>query len=421
MPTILISITSLLLGIGILLVGHGLAGTLLTLRAAVEGYSASLIGLIMAAYFAGYIAGTVYCPGLINRIGHIRTFTVAAALAGSLVIIHGLIIDPWIWLVARFIYGICVVAIYLVIESWLNVRANNTLRGRVFAVYMLVDLVAMAAGQQLLLVGTVQQLELFAIAAALFSLGLLPIALTRIPEPERVATGSVNLKQLYHTSPIGLFGCLAAGLIGGAFWTLGPLFAHQTGLTATGVAAFMSMTILGGAILQWPVGLWSDRIDRRKVLAAASFGAAGVALISAFVSSMPMWAMLTVMFIYGGLYFVIYPLSIAYSNDRSDPGQFITLSSSLLLTYGIGATLGPLLGGILMQFSGPRSLPVFYSVCLLALGLFTLNQIKNTKPVAPENTNVFVPLVRTSPIALQVESDEVEPASVTELDTLGDL
>jgi len=402
----LISITSLLLGIGILLIGHGLFGTLLTLRAALEGYSNTMIGIIMAAYFGGYILGTFLAPVLINRIGHIRAFAVTGAIACCLVIFHGLVVNPWVWLMARFIYGACIVGIYLIIESWLNARTSDVWRGRIFAVYMLINLIAMAAGQQLLLVGSVGQLELFAIAAALFSLSLVPLALTPVPEPERLKSLSLDLRQLYQTAPLGMMGCLASGLAGGAFWTLGPLFAHQTGLTDDEVAALMSATILGGALFQWPVGHWSDRVDRRKVLAGMSFGATVFALVTALAPQMPLWYMLIIMFSYGGTYFAIYPLSVAHSNDRATPEQLISIGGSLLLSYGIGATLGPLVGGVLMEFVGPYSLPVFYAACWLMLGLFALHRIRHVAPVAREEVERFRPLLRTSPLAIQIITEK---------------
>tara|TARA_R110000782_G_C14790431_1_gene410851 strand:- start:323 stop:1558 length:1236 start_codon:yes stop_codon:yes gene_type:complete len=411
MQTILISITSLLVGISILLLGHGLTNTLLTLRAATENYPDSQIGLIMSSYFVGYILGSLYCPGLINRIGHIRVFAVAAAICGSIVIAQGLWVNPVFWILARMIYGVCIVAFYFVVESWLNTRVDNTYRGRIFAVYMVVNLLAMAAGQQLLLVGDIRQLELFAIAAALFSLSLVPIALTRMSQPEPVEKPKIDIKHLYEVSPIGFAGCFAAGLAGSAFWTMSPLFAYQAGLTTSAVAAFMSATIIGGALLQWPVGLYSDKHDRRKILAIISFAATLFAIISAFTNQFSMPIMLTVMFFYGGLYFAVYPLSVALTNDQAKEGDFVNLTGSLLLVYGVGSTIGPLLAGLLIQLLGPYSLPSFYAVCWLLLGLFVIYHIKQSGAIPIDDSNNFTPMIRTSQAALQTQS-ETESESV---------
>lgn len=407
MRHVLLTITSLLIGIAVLLLGHSLTMTLTTLRAAEEQYPSIQIGLIMTAYFVGYIFGTLYCPSLINRIGHIRVFAAAAAICASLIIVQGLWIDPWFWLVARIIYGACMVALYLVVESWLNARANDVQRGRVFAIYMLVNLLAMSFGQQLLLLADIQQLELFAIGAALFSLSLVPIALTRTEEPEPIEVPVVNLRSLYRVSPVGAMSCLISGLVGGTFWTMAPLFGHQIGLDAAAVAALMSATILGGAVFQWPIGIYSDRHDRRKLLSIICFSAAITALISAFSAHMPTALGMAIMFIYGGLYLSAYPLSVAHTNDRASAADFVTLSGALLLVYGIGASVGPLIAGTLMQIFGPYSLPIFYAVSWFCLGIFIMSERKRVKPVPLEQQSHFVVLSRTSTIALQAHGSDI--------------
>lgn len=406
MRHVLLTIVSLLIGIAVLLLGHSLTMTLMTLRAAEEQYPSLQIGLIMAAYFVGYIIGTLYCPALINRIGHIRVFASAAAICCSLVIVQGFWVDPWFWLLARTIYGACMVALYLVVESWLNSRVADVQRGRVFAFYMLVNLVSMASGQQLLRLGDVGQLELFAIAAALFSLSLVPIALTRTPEPEPIDEPEIKLRALCRVSPVGMMGCLISGLAGGTFWTMGPLFGHQIGLEPASVAALMSATILGGAVFQWPIGIYSDRHDRRKLLAVICFAALSVALVSAFSAALPPLLAMAIMFVYGGLYLSAYPLSVAHTNDRATAGDFVTLSSALLLVYGMGATAGPLAAGALMQVFGPYSLPLFYASCWLALGIFVVVQIRKTQAIPVEAQSSFVPLSRTSALALKAQVGE---------------
>ncbi|MDX1451959.1 MAG: MFS transporter [Oleiphilaceae bacterium] len=399
-------IFSLLLGIGILLVGHGLAGTLLSLRATFEQYSESLVGFIMSAYFVGYIFGTFYGPRMINRIGHIRMFAIAAALASSVMLLHGLWVNPWFWLVMRLVYGVAVVSIYLVIESWLNERSSSELRGRVFAVYMLVNLLTLAAGQHLLALAEIGEMDLFAIAAIFFALSLVPVAWTRLPEPGRVDAPSVDLRMLYRVAPLGMWACLVAGLVGGALFTMGPMYAIQSGLDTAQVALFMSATMLGGAFFQWPVGHWSDRGDRRKVMLGVTLLAAVFALASVFAGALPFWMLCASMFGFGGAYFCLYPLSVAHTNDRADPSQYVTLGSSLLLMYGLGATIGPMISGALMQAFGIQSLPVFYVASLTAFSLLVLWRIRHVEAVPDAECTEFAPLVRTTGVSMEVNQEE---------------
>lgn len=406
----LTTISGLLLGVAILMLGHGLAGTLLTLRSASEHYSELEIGLIMSAYFVGYIVGTLYCPALINRIGYIRAFTVAAALCANLILLHGLWANPWFWIAVRLIYGICIVSFYLVVESWLNDRSDNTQRGRVFAVYMVVNLSAMALGQQLLLLGDVNTLQLFTVASALLSFSLIPVALTRLPEPDKVDTPAVDLRHAFSISPLGLSGCLLAGMAGGAFWTMAPLFSHQVGHDTSITAAYMSAAIIGGAMLQWPIGHYSDQHDRRKVLRAVSLGATAFAVLSAFTGEMPMSLMLVTMFLYGGMCFAIYPLCVAHANDCASEQDRVVLSGGILMAYGVGAIFGPFTGGLAMQMLGPYSLPVFYAICWFILAIITHRQLRQARASIEENTEFSV-LSRTSPVAMHISLTEHDGAT----------
>lgn len=405
----LITISSLLLGIAILLVGNGLLGTLLTLRGALAGYTASTIGIIMAMYFSGFIVGTFLCPAIIDRVGHIRTFAVMAAIASSSVIIQGLWINPLIWAFARLLCGICLVGIYMVTESWLNDQAGNQMRGRVLATYTLVMLVALGLGQFLILAADLKELSLFAIAASLFSLGLVPVALTRLPEPAPVTHIKPGLVKLFQTSSLGFSGSLAAGLMCGAFWTMGPLFAQSNGLSQSGIAVFMSATILGGAMLQYPIGVWSDRTDRRLILVYLGFISSIIALISLFMQAGTHYLLAISMFLFGGMMFSIYPVSVAHANDHPEVTDLVSTSSSLLLVNGIGAAAGPLLGGVLFQYLGKNSLLIMFLVIGTSLGSCALYWRRFGIKITAEDKTAFIPITRTTHVAMEgIALDEEE-------------
>ncbi|MCK7533441.1 MAG: hypothetical protein MZV63_21610 [Marinilabiliales bacterium] len=196
MKTLIAPISSLLAGVALLLLGHGLLNTLLTLRGVAEGYSTGMIGLLMSGYFAGFLIGTWLAPSPIRRIGHIRTFAFYAALAAVAVLVHVLIVNPWVWLVLRVLYGVSLVTLYMVIESWLNAQVSGEKRGQVFALYMAVNLGALAAAQQLLSLDTPMNFTLFALAAILISSALMPITLTRQAQPALPDMPATDLLQL---------------------------------------------------------------------------------------------------------------------------------------------------------------------------------------------------------------------------------
>jgi len=407
MQKTLSSISGLLISVAILLLGSGLLGTLLSLRANMEGFTETTIGLIASMYFLGFIVGTFVCPRLIQRSGHIRSFAVVASLASCTILVYGLWLDPVVWMIARFVTGICLVSIYMIIESWLNAQARNDIRGRIFATYMMINLFFLAAGQFLILAGDINTMELFGISAILFSLGLVPVAMTRLPEPAPVHEIRPDLRKLYKLVPSGFMGSLVSGLVGSAFWGLGPLFAYQSELSEEGIAVFMSSAIIGGALLQWPLGLLSDRRDRRRVLFDISLFSTVIAIACLLApTDTPVWLAVG-MFFYGGMMFSIYPISAALTNDYTDPAEHVETSGNLLMVYGLGAAFGPFLGGLAMQWFGRESLFVLFAVFGVSLALYIHYQ-RSRFPEAPETEKThFVPLTRTSQVAAESVAETV--------------
>lgn len=402
MLSVVASIYSLLLGIGILLLGMGLLGTLLAVRASLEGFPVVATGFIMSGYFFGYVLGTLLCPALIQRVGHIRAFAAMAAVASASAIAHALFVHPIAWGVLRVITGLNMVGLYMVIESWLNSVTPNQWRGRVFSVYMMVTLLALAGGQFLILAGDLQDFIPFGLVAICLSLGLVPIALTRVAQPQAVESPSFSLKKLYAISPLGLVGTLVAGLIGGAFWGMGPVFGMRIGLSAGGVASFMSATIVGGAFLQWPIGRLSDRFDRRKVLVGVAFLGSLLALAAFVATQISMTLLMITAFFCGGAFFAAYSLSVAHLNDHLSPHEVLEATRGLLLIYGIGTTFGPSAASLSMTSLGPGSLFLYFAAALATLVLFGSYRMLKSAPVPVQDQGEFVPLVRTSQAALEM-------------------
>lgn len=400
----------LLSGLGILLVGTGLLGTLLGLRAQQELFSNTAIGAIMTAYYFGYVVGTFIVPVMIRSVGHIRTFSALAAIASTAVVCHGLFIDPYIWFGLRFLSGIAILGIYMVVESWLNEQAAQAIRGQVFAIYMMVNLGCLALGQYLILAGDISTLNLFAIASMLFTLGLVPIASTRVHPPEpQINPPSKSLPMLLRMSRLATVGAFMSGIVNSAFWGLGAVFATRIGLSETDTAIYMSITIAGGAILQWPIGRWSDRHGRRGVLTLVSFIAAILAILLVFSTHLSTTFLFVNTFLYGGMMFSIYSLSVTYMNDRlTSPEEILEATRGLLLVYGAGAVTGPILGGVLMDNFGPGTAPGYSAIILLVLSATGLSRILYKKAIPIEEQGTFVPIVRTTPVMLEM-NPQTEP------------
>mgnify|MGYP000633721042 CR=1 FL=1 len=399
----IVSIYSLLIATAILLLGSGLLGTVVALRASIEDFPKSLIGLIMAGFFLGYVIGSYLCPRLIRNFGHIRSFSVFAAIGCVCVLLHGLWIQPAAWLVIRIFTGICMLGMYLVIESWLNTLSTAKNRGSVFAIYMSINLLALGVGQYLLLIYDARNLQAFSLIALFFSLALVPIALTRMQQPAPVPESRLGIAHLYSMSPLAVFGALISGIVNGAFWGMGPLYALSVGFDEPGIALFMSSIIFGGALLQWPLGHLSDNFNRRLVIFGVSLLASLAALTVFYTIDSHRIIGLVATFIFGGGAFSIYSLSMAHANDHHDTEHLLETNRGLLLLSGIGATLGPILAGLLMQGFNAPVLMLLFAGLMLLLAILAMMRHSIGETIPTEAQSDFLIMARTSPAMLDLD------------------
>lgn len=378
MKRTLLSVAPLLIGVAILLTGQGLQGTLLPVRASLEGFSTLTIGLMGGAYFFGFTLGCLRGSTLVRKVGHVRVFAAMTAAASAAPLIHGLWQEPWLWWLLRFVTGYCFAVLYVVIESWLNEQSTNETRGAVFSAYTLITLTVLAVGQQMLLLYDPQQMALFAIASAIVSLAAIPVVLSVAPSPAHTESEvKLDLRRLLRISPAGALGCLAAGLANGSFWALAPVFVMGFSSDVSLSAWFMTSAVLGGALGQWPLGFWSDRVDRRWVIAfTALIGLLMGLLIWQFYGQVSTLSLMLMSAAWGAVAFPVYAVSVANANDNADPGEYVMISSGLLLMYGLGAIAGPFIAPMVMHLAGPGGLYLFASAVHLVLLVYVVYRIK---------------------------------------------
>lgn len=409
MTTAIATIGALLLSVTILLIGNGLQGTLVSVRANLEMFSKPEIGLLVSGYFAGFIAGSLLAPALIMQTGHIRAFAVFAAIASATALMYVLVLHPMVWIALRVIMGFCFCGLYMVIESWLNERTPRETRGRVFSIYRIIDLGSNMGGQLLLTVADPMGFPLFCFVSILICLSLVPVAMTRSAAPLPLQGARIRLGKLYKASPLGLGGSFAVGLANGAFWGLAPIFVQGAGHSVATVAYFMSLTVLGGALFQWPIGYASDRFDRRKVLIVNAFLAVAVGAAMAALWNMSVPVLLGLALFYGAAIMPIYSLSVAHTNDHVAPSDFVEASGGLLLVFGVGATIGPYAASFAMAHLGGWALFGYTAVIHGLLGLFGLYRMTRRSPVALSDQEDFVSMPRTSPVVAELDP-RAEPA-----------
>jgi MFS family permease len=402
------SISTLLLGSGVLFLGNGLLVTLLPLRAQLEGFSTTAIGIMGTAYYAGFTVGCLLGPRAVKRAGHIRSFAAFAALTAAAALAHPLMLNAPSWWVLRFLIGLCLAVLYMVVESWLNEEASNEVRGRVLSLYIIVANVVTIGGQLMLNLYDPAGTALFSLVAMLIALSLVPLSLTTAAAPKPVTVTGIDLRALYRLSPAGFVGCLLVGLIEGAFWSLGPLFAQERGMPVAEITLFMSAFMVGGTLSQWPLGRLSDRLDRRLVIAACGAGglASGLALSLLGIDSL--WLQLVLAALHGALMLPLYALCLAHANDYAPNETLVQTSSGLLLVYGLGAVAGPVVVAPVMQHYGAGFLFLMIAAILGLLAAYCLYRLMRRPLLAALYRVPFVPVPKTTFSVYALESDEPE-------------
>ncbi len=386
------SVASLLLSYGLLLLANGLFATLLGVRTMIEGFSTAIVGVIMGSYFLGLLLGARYSVRVVANVGHIRAFAAFASIMSVSALTHAMLVDPLAWLLMRVASGFCMAGMIMVTESWLNERATNRNRGQILSIYMITNYAAAGCGQFLLPLADPGRFHLFSVISILFSLALVPVLLTRAEAPQPVVAHPIGLRELYKLSPFGLLGAFAAGLVNATFYGMGPVFTQQIGFSLTDTSLFMSSVILAGLLLQWPIGRLSDRVDRRYILIGVALGTSVACMAIAMTAgkSPPL-----VLFILGGIYgslsFTIYSLAAAHTNDRADASRLVQTASGLLLAYGFGAVLGPMLAATIMAHTAPQAMFVYSAVVMAAIGGFGVLRMRQRHTEKPRRRFVPVP------------------------------
>ena len=392
------------------MIGHGLLYTLISIRANMEGFSGALIGLIQSAYYIGFLAASLTIPKLIQQVGHVRGFGALASLASAATLGFVLYISPASWVLMRFTFGFCLAGILVISESWLNGKANNYNRGATLSLYVIASWGMAALGNLLLNIAEPSVSTLFLLSSILISLAVVPILLSATQAPTVSVPEPVSLRELYRISPLGVIATFLCGLVQSGFFATGGLYTTRIGFSVSETSLFVTLSLLSGVILQWPVGALSDRWDRRKVLTLVCLIAGLIGLPSGFLPSAAVLSIIIAATLFGGLLLPVYSLAIAHTNDYLRPEQIVAASGSLILIYGVGSVFGPLVIGPLIDAFGPGSYFVVNSVGAFAIAGFALYRM--TRRASHQEQGVYMQANPTGSVGAAVLYPEEDGESV---------
>ena len=399
---------ALFFGVGMMMLANGLQGSLIGIRASLEGYSASAAGIILTGYYAGFLLGALYIPQRIKNVGHVRTFAALASIASISILIHSLHVSFLGWFIMRFISGICFVGLYTVAESWVNDLSDNEHRGQALSVYMIVSMAGSAFGQLFLNIADPETATLFMIVSVLISISLVPILIVVSKQPDFSVAKFFTVKELYKASPLGVVTSIMTGLAHGTLWGIGSIYGLKNGLSIEQVSIFMFTFVIGGAINQYLVGYLSDKYDRRTIIVIVAFLASIFSVLAVLIGS-SFIALIIITFIFGGLTVPLYPLAIAHTNDFLEKDEMVAASAGIQLAAGIGLTIGPIIGGLSIDFIGASGFWIYLFLIHALLGVFGLfrMQVREAVPLNEQGSTVLVSS-RTTATMMELYPDAEE-------------
>ncbi len=396
------TVWSPIIGVAILTLGNGFFVTLSSLQIKQSGYSTFIVGVVAAAYFVGLLVGAWCSQKLIMRVGHIRAYCVFASLIAMSSLLQGVFVSPWIWIVLRFICGYGLAALFIIIEGWIMARGTPKSRGRMLGIYLFVYYIAQALGQWLLNLPYQNELQAFCLVSVLASLSILPMCMTRFRAPSPHQPEAAAPWQFFNLAPLGLVGGLVAGLLLGVIYAVLPVFFNSLDLGRAAVANLMLITILGGALLQLPIGKLSDIVDRRKLIFFIALALVILSLLLvAFVNDY--WALMGLSFLLGGFSFALYPVCISHVSDYVKQNKMVSAIGAITLVYGLGSALGPLIVPLFMSLLTASGLFIYFVVVCAALAIYTFWRLRQRPTQHHDDKGDFVNTVPVTAVSNEAQ------------------
>ncbi len=397
------SVIAILFGTLFLSTGQGLHQALIPISAEAFGFTSIAISVLASVYFAGYLGGCYFAPMLIKRVGYTKTLAITASALSALSMLHILAPSEQLWILARIAVGFCFANVDVVLEAWLADRAEKQDRGRLLSIYRLVDLFALGAGQFLIAHASPTEFILFAVVGILVSLSVIVVSLSVAPTPVAPDNVKVRFFKICRLVPLSSVAAFLQGVTSGIYWGFAPIFSAHVAKETGNVGMILAATLVGAALVQYPIGVASDRFERRRLLMVVSLFASVSAVIVAVVSFYYVDAIIIAMLAYGATSFCIYPVAMTYAFDRTEPKDFVEVGAVVLIAFGLGAAIGPLLTPLALHFGNYSGTFVLISVVYVLLFVFAWYRSR-VSDVTPNDQKVeFVPVPSTTPVILEFD------------------
>ena len=325
------------------------------------GFGEAFVGSVTSLYYAGSMTGALTYGWILNRVGYKIAFFFMAMLAGMAAFALTQVHDPSMWLVLRFLGGYALGGYYIVVDSWVSALGTRQTRGRLFAGFETLRLLATTIGPSLIIVGATT--TSFTLVAIAYAVSFVPALLNDAPNPKAKARSlSGGLAGLAQCFPFALAVAFCGGIANASFYGLSAVYANALGYDTVQIALFVGIVLVAPAVIAIPVGALADYFGRMPVaLLIAGLSVLACVFVS-LVQPTSFWTVTAASVVAGGCLVPLYVLGLSRIVDAVGEQDVILATTAGLLSYNAGALCGPIAAGYAMERIGPTGLYIFLGV-----------------------------------------------------------
>jgi MFS family permease len=350
------------------LVGVGLSLTipLLSLEMERMGVSGTGIGINTAIAGLAGILAVPFVPRLAARIGMGRMLALSIGTVLVCLVLFKAVFQFWAWFPIRFVFSAALGALFVLSEYWISALAPPARRGMVMGIYATVLALGFAAGPGILaLVGTSGWPPYLA-GAGLLSLAAIPLVLARRNLPGLHDAPSRPFRVYLFALPTATMAGMVFGAVETGGFALLPVYGLRIGFDAEQAALLVTTLALGNVLMQLPIGLLADRMNKGLLLVIiAGLGCAGAAALPLLATTG--LAFQALLFIWGGIVGGLYTVGLSHLAARFEGPDLAGANAAFVVLYNVGLTVGPPFVGVAMDYSNPHGFAYALSALFVLL------------------------------------------------------
>jgi MFS family permease len=337
-------------------IGLSLSIPLLSLEMERMGVSGTLIGLNTAISGIASICTVPFVPRVAKRVGVLPLLWLCISVGAlSLLGFKAIYSFLW-WFPLRFVFSAAIGTLFVLSEYWINAAAPPGRRGLVMGIYATVLALGFAAGPGILVLAGTAGWPPYVAGAVLFAIAGLPLLFAGGLSPDMGGGTGRSVFSFILAAPTATIGALVFGAAETGGFALLPVYGLQIGFDASAAAFLVSVVALGNVLLQIPIGLLSDRTDRRRLLLAIAMVALVSTVLIPAAAGHPA-ALYVVLFVWGGVTGALYTVGLAHLGARFTGADLASANAAFVLLYCVGLVIGPPAAGAGMDALPPHGFP----------------------------------------------------------------